>query len=212
MVDTNRSITEIEVALAEYFEYLKTNIVVFNVTGMTGDIDINHECDCLVISKAGYLTEIEIKRSWSDFLADFKKKHTPVREKSIKYFYYCVPEKLCDKVYDKLDEIMKENEDFNYSGLILYDEDLRIYKVGKRVKSWRKTGDYDYDYVDCAIGYKKLYLEQRLAIARLGCIKTIKEKRKIINLQNNRTEYTEPDYEIVEPDIEEINRREQELF
>jgi hypothetical protein len=34
-----------------------------------------HECDVLGITKAGYLVEFEIKRSRSDFRADFKKKH-----------------------------------------------------------------------------------------------------------------------------------------
>jgi len=34
-----------------------------------------HECDVLAISKSGYLIEYEIKRSRSDFRADFKKEH-----------------------------------------------------------------------------------------------------------------------------------------
>ena len=75
-MDTNRTLYEIEVALAKLpeFDYRK-NIVVFNVQGISRLMPIYHECDMLVCSKSGYLTEIEIKRSWSDFLADFKKKH-----------------------------------------------------------------------------------------------------------------------------------------
>lgn len=34
-----------------------------------------HECDVLAIAKSGYLIEYEIKRSRSDFRADFKKEH-----------------------------------------------------------------------------------------------------------------------------------------
>ena len=179
-MDTNRSLYEIEVALAKHFEYLK-NIVVFNVVGWGADVPVEHECDCLVISKSGYLTEIEIKRSWADFLNDFKKTHLK-REDSIKYFYYCIPEKLSEKAYDKLDEVIESNKDFDYSGIILYDEDLNITVGGKRIKSFFDPGKYS--YINNPIHYNKLYLEQKLAIARLGCIKTIKEKKKIIDLQN----------------------------
>lgn len=205
-LDTERSLYEIEVALAKHFEYLKSNIVVFNVIGESYDIPINHECDCLVISKAGYLTEIEIKRSWSDFLNDFKKRHK-VKEPSIKYFYYCVPEKLRDKVYDRLDEEVNKNEGFNYSGVITYDEDLNLVQGGKRIKSWKRIGDYD--YVDCALGWQKLYLEQKLAIARLGCIKTIKEKKKIVELQKGMPE---PDQEEQTEEIIIDERKEESLF
>lgn len=74
----------------------------------------------LVLSKNGYLTEIEIKRSWEDFLADFKKKHKHNSE-LIKYFYYCVPISLLDKVYDYL-----YDNDIEYSGIITYTEDALI--------------------------------------------------------------------------------------
>lgn len=133
-LDTNRSLYEIEIALAKKFEYLK-NIVVFNVIGQCEDLPIWHECDCLVLSKSGYLTEIEIKRSWQDFLNDFKKKNSERRE-LIKYFYYCVPEKLLDKVYERLDKECEENKNFGYTGVITYDEDLNLKTNFYRYK-WR---------------------------------------------------------------------------
>ena len=69
--DTTLSITQVELGLAKYFD-LRKNIIVTNVSwGM-----LLHEADLLILSKSGYLTEVEIKRSWSDFLADFKKTHT----------------------------------------------------------------------------------------------------------------------------------------
>lgn len=69
--DTIFSITQIEVALAQYFGY-RANVIVPKVSwGL-----LNHEADLLIMNKTGYLTEIEIKRSWADFLADFRKKHT----------------------------------------------------------------------------------------------------------------------------------------
>lgn len=207
MLDTERSLYEIEVALANYFEYLKTNIIVFNVTGKTIDIPIYHECDCLVCSKDGYLTEVEIKRSWSDFLHDFKKR-TQNREPVIKKFYYCVPEKLLDKVYEKLDEEC-ENNGFLYSGIITYDENLRLNFHGKRVKSFYAKGGYH--YLDVAIGSQKIYLEQKLAIARLGCIKTIKEKKKVIDYQNN-TVVSEDNESIVVTEEGINNFEENEIF
>ena len=60
-----------------------------------------YEADFVVISKAGYLTEVEIKRSWQDFKADFKKDHKHDAEQ-VYYFYYCVPESIVDKVVDFL--------------------------------------------------------------------------------------------------------------
>ena len=44
----------------------RQNLMVFRVTG--GSNVVNHECDCLIMTKSGYLTEIEIKRSYADFL------------------------------------------------------------------------------------------------------------------------------------------------
>lgn len=56
---------------------------------------INHECDLLVLSRAGYLTEVEIKISRSDFMADFKKKHTH-KSDIISAMYYAVPTHLVE--------------------------------------------------------------------------------------------------------------------
>lgn len=56
------------------------------------------EADLLVVSEAGYLTEIEIKVSKSDLLADHQKQKFYAFEKRrrrmIKQFYYAVPEDL----------------------------------------------------------------------------------------------------------------------
>ena len=83
---TRASVHEIERMLARYFD-LRTNLVVPNVSwGFFSE----HEADLVVVTKAGYLTEVEIKRSWTDFLADFKKRfyHADPR---IAKFYYAVP-------------------------------------------------------------------------------------------------------------------------
>ena len=166
MADTKLTIEEIEVALAESrdFSYLK-NLMVFNVYGLSELLPINHECDVLVMTKTGYLTEIEIKRSWSDFLADFKKEHHHQSE-YIKKFYYCVPVSIVDKVAEYLknnDEEVKPT-----SGIITYDEDGYI-------KTYWASIEAPYP--------KKLFLEQQLELARLGCMRVVVGKKKIIKLK-----------------------------
>ena len=50
----------------------------------------------LVSIENHYLIEYEIKRSWEDFLADFKKQTTHFEGKVFK-FYYVVPQSIVDK-------------------------------------------------------------------------------------------------------------------
>lgn len=77
-MDTKRSLYEIEINVvkSDDFDYTK-KLVVFNVIGQSDKLPLWHECDILVCSNSGYLTEIEIKRSYVDFLNDFKKKTRP---------------------------------------------------------------------------------------------------------------------------------------
>jgi hypothetical protein len=44
-----------------------------------------------------------VKRSWSDFLADFKKDHKH-KDKKLAYFYYAVPISIGEKVFNYLYE------------------------------------------------------------------------------------------------------------
>ena len=79
---------EMECALATWFNS-RLNLIVPNVHwGMN-----MHECDLLIVSKAGYCTEVEIKISRADLRADLKKWHGH-RSPRIKYLYFAVPEKL----------------------------------------------------------------------------------------------------------------------
>lgn len=121
----------------------------------------------LVCSKSGYLTEIEIKRSWSDFLNDFKKKHKHESEGLINYFYYCLPFAFdLNKTY----EILEENKVL-YSGIYFYDECLNFQFHGVKI--------YDNNYINRYISSKKLFIEQRLEIARLASMRVIGLKEKI---------------------------------
>ena len=78
--------------------------------------------DVVGVTKARYLVEIEIKRSVSDFRADFSKRHRMPETRSFyikeqpRQFYYLVPMALKDKVESLVPEwaglmIMNENGD-----------------------------------------------------------------------------------------------------
>ena len=74
-----------EVALSAFFNY-RINLIVPNVYwGMN-----MHECDLLMVSKAGYCTEIEIKVSRADLKNDAKKRHGHFSNR-IKYLYFAIP-------------------------------------------------------------------------------------------------------------------------
>ena len=73
--DTSLPLAAIEVSLARYFDFAGDNVVAFNVHGDSWLFPLTHEADMLVLLKDRHLVEVEIKRTWSDFLADFKKKH-----------------------------------------------------------------------------------------------------------------------------------------
>lgn len=166
---TARTITEIEVALCKTKEFNYTrNIVAFNVKGIGRLLFIRHECDMLVLNSSGYLTEIEIKRSWSDFLADFKKKHQHGCD-LIRYFYYCLPESMLEKAYDVLDK-----EGAKYTGIITYSEDLKIKFHGAR-----KEGKY---YFVQQHPNRKLFIEEKLQLARYGAMRVVGLKEKLNKL------------------------------
>lgn len=172
-MDTKRTLYEIEVALSKLPEFdFRKNIIAFNVNGISEKLPIFHECDMIVCSKSGYLTEIEIKRSWNDFLSDFKKKHKHESEGLIKYFYYCLPSVFdLDKTY----KILEENG-VVYSGIYFYDEYLNF-----QFHAARADDIYINRYIPC----KKLFIEQQLEIARLASMRVIGLKEKINNLTKN---------------------------
>lgn len=76
-------------ALARYFDpYQQT--VVPNCYFAGGEMDL------LVVSRAGYLIEVEIKLSRADWKADAgKSKWTSAERRFVSRFYYAVPPELC---------------------------------------------------------------------------------------------------------------------
>ncbi len=81
---------EMECALARRFEP-RRNLIVPNVSW---GLDI-HECDLLVITRAGYAWEIEIKVTKADLKKDAQKWHGH-RDPRIRHLYFAVPDYLQD--------------------------------------------------------------------------------------------------------------------
>jgi hypothetical protein len=170
-MNTKLSLEEIETALTKVQQFnIRSNIVVPNISWGF----LNHEADMIVMSKSGYLTEIEIKRSLSDLKADFKKEHdhSDIR---IKYFYYCVPESLLQNAIDLCMEHTRI-----VSGIITYSENSKItfhpipyHNVGTGFSQRQMQP------------HRALFLEEQLQIARLGCMRIWKLKEKLAKHQEN---------------------------
>lgn len=117
-MDTKLSLTEIELSVMRYFQAPLVNMAVCNISyGL-----LHHEVDVCILSKNNYLTEIEIKRSYSDFLADFKKHHHHDNDIRIKKFYYCVPESIIGKVMTVLKEKVEDKTLKQLPAVLTYDE------------------------------------------------------------------------------------------
>lgn len=156
MTDTNLTIHQIELAIAQAFG-VRNNIIVPNVSW---GFFATHEADLVIINKTGYMTEVEIKRSWQDFLHDFKKQTTH-DEGKVSWKYFAVPQSLSERVWQYLCD--NDRKDW---GVIEYLEDGRAWIV--------HLPDNIMDHIES----KKLFLEEKLAIARLGCMRiwSLKEK------------------------------------
>ena len=155
---------DIEIAVMRYFG-VRRNLIVPNVSwGIAG----LHECDLLVLSPNGYATEIEIKISKADLLADKKKKHGH-RHDYIKYLFFAVPEFLKDFALENIPE---------RSGLlvILDNEDVwknRVNFIERKAK--RNKGCHQWT------------LQERADLGRLGTMRIIGLKEAIQTLQKEKT-------------------------
>ncbi len=79
---------DIEISVAKYLDP-GTNLIVPNASWGLG----LHECDLLVISKAGYASEVEIKVSRGDLIRDKEKRHGHASDR-IKCLWFAIPESL----------------------------------------------------------------------------------------------------------------------
>ena len=161
---TEHTVREIQQALHDSWLFnQRSDIMVPNVSwGL-----LPYEADFVDINKSGYLTEIEIKRSFEDFKKDFTKKHSHDDER-VYYFYYCVPEAIYDKVVEFLDKKYEGKPKYAKPAVLYYTEELGIgYKnYGSKV-AMHKDG----------IRYRKLFLEEQLTLARLGTLRYWKTEK-----------------------------------
>lgn len=85
----------IRYALARYFDWTQSRMMPeFHVDGGIADL--------VFITKAGYLTEVEIKCSVADWKVDAQKDKWRRHRPHVARFYYAVPEAIADRVPDSL--------------------------------------------------------------------------------------------------------------
>jgi hypothetical protein len=148
---------EMEVAIANHIGF-RVCIIVPN---LSWGFDGMHECDIFYIRKSGYAVEVEIKRTKSDLLADFKKGHKHIdKQNRIAEFYYALPEDLLDKVYD----LIPKNAGIIKCYKLPYGRIVRASTVrkAKRIPNARK-----------------LTKEEQLRVAHLGSMRIWKLKDKL---------------------------------
>ncbi len=158
---------EMEIALASYFNY-RVNLIVPNVHWGK----FMHECDLLIVSKAGYCTEVEIKTSRADLRADAKKWHGhngdgQSGKRVIKYLYFAVPEALKDAALELAPEragIITVRDKDNVPGVYPYHP--RCQRVREPTVRRHAT---------------KMPDSERYKVARLGALRIWDLKRKLID-------------------------------
>lgn len=144
--------TEIEIAVAKWFNY-RRHLIVPNVSwGL-----VNHECDLLVLSKSNYATEVEIKISRSDLIADKSKKHKH-EDNMIKYLYFAIPAKM-EKDIEHIPE---------HAGIIIVNNSGFCRELRKPTQNPKCRALTD---------------KERYQMARLGALRIWNLKSKIIKLK-----------------------------
>ena len=131
----------IEMAMVKHYDWSK-NLIVPNVYW-----EFDHELDLCVVSKAGYITEIEIKVSLSDLKKDREKTHLHYDKKGrIKYLYFAIPAKLAKHI-----EHIPDN-----AGVYVVTTKGRVVKIADP-KPW--------------LNARKLTDKEQYQVARLGAIR-----------------------------------------
>lgn len=140
---------------------------------------LNHEADFCVINKSGYLTEVEIKRSFEDLKKDFKKDNFHDDDR-VRSFYYCLPisikeraEKLFEENKEKLDNFYGHNFKDEIPAVIYYDEEGCLTRSG-----WPDRNNT-----------RKLFLEERDKIGRLMSLRywdVVSKHNTMLNEIKNR--------------------------
>lgn len=147
-MDTNLTIHEIEELIIFKEGGVRKNLCVPNVSW---GLNIDYEADLLIITKSGYCTEYEIKRSYSDFLADMKKNECAHKAPWVYKFFYVIPLGIKDKALKYF-----EYKGIEAPAIICYSEDKKLSYCGG---------------ISYAKGGRKMFLEEILKVARLGTLR-----------------------------------------
>ena len=151
---------EMECALANYFNYRRNLIVPCVSWGMDF-----HECDLLILSQAGYATEVEIKISLADLKADAKKRHGH-RSNRIKRLYFALPLALCDKHPITITALVPERAGI----LCVREANTDDWRQPKVIKSREAVKQKTSRFTE----------RERYKVARLGAIRIWNLKRKLV--------------------------------
>ena len=169
MIETHLSVKEIEHIIVKFFGGVRANIIVPNLSfGF-----LNHEADLVIVGNNGYLTEVEIKRSFEDFKADFKKEIYHDTDERVYRFGYFVPKSILIECIEYNNEHCKgvtfNGEPYSVFGFTdegkVYDEKGRIIHLA-------------FSYSNNP-GSRKLFLEERLKVAHLGCMRLYPLRKKV---------------------------------
>lgn len=119
---------------------------------------IRHEADLIWINDNDYLTEVEIKTSYSDFLADFKKKEKHLT-KYTRAVYYAFSWDVYEGNGAKIKKVLTEK--FPEAGVIIVNaEEMAVDTI--------KNAEY--------FNVEKIPIEVKVGLMRIGCQKWWRRK------------------------------------
>jgi hypothetical protein len=166
---------DIELAVARYFGY-RQNLVVPNVSWGLG----LHECDLLILSKNGYLTEIEIKTSKADLKKDLQKGHGH-RSNRIKQLYFAIPSTLA-KYYEYIPR---------RAGILVVNSKHNVYRIAKaEINKNARASTVEERYQMARLGALRIWgLKSDLQSSRRHCrglIERNKMYEEMVKVSNKR--------------------------
>jgi len=153
---------DIEIAISNHFGY-RQNLIIPNVSR---GFNLNYEADILIVSDSGYVTEVEIKTSYSDFNAEKLKNDKAHKNNRIKKFYFAMPEALALKCQPEITDagLIAIHEHEIYMGV--YRQYCKTIKPPK-----------------CNHHARKITEKERLKLAELGSMRIWSLKKHINNLE-----------------------------